>query len=74
MFYFYFLFVCLFVLYSALIWIHDYALNKNRYYYYKVISLRAVLLVKVSIEEQYILIYTPITIKTRRSPDRTHCL
>ena len=29
---FYFYFVCLFVLYSALIWIHDYALNKNRCY------------------------------------------
>ena len=28
----YFLFVCLFVLYSALIWIHEYALNKNRCY------------------------------------------
>ena len=34
MFYFYFLFVCLFVfvLYSALIWIDEYALNKNRCY------------------------------------------
>ena len=31
---------------------------------YKVIFPRAVLLVNVSIEEQYILIYTPITIKT----------
>ena len=31
---------------------------------YKVNSPRAVLLVKVSIEEQYILIYTPITMKT----------
>ena len=31
---FLYLFVCLFVLYSALIWIHDYALNKNRCYYY----------------------------------------
>ena len=27
---FYFVCVCLFVLYSALIWIHDYALNKNQ--------------------------------------------
>ena len=29
---FLYLFVCLFVLYSAFIWIHDYALNKNRCY------------------------------------------
>ena len=35
---FYFYFVCLFVLYSALIWIHDYALNKNRCYYYYIIA------------------------------------
>ena len=29
-----FIFILYFYLYSALIWIHDYALNKNRCYYY----------------------------------------